>query len=381
MRASDVADNTKLKSFFQRIPRISLYAHSVFFFIITVFLALTILSRLGFFNLLGVSVVATSSMEPVIKPGDMVIYLNTHYAVRDIVVYCLTPSHCVVHRIVDFLTIDTVDGKKLFVITKGDANPAPDSPFELEKIRGKVVFTVPRELWLPILLFFIAYSLYGIARYPVVGISFIVLFIVGLVCIAVVYAVIPQVIVVERVKAPILSLTGVYFDADACTVSIRYTGELSLTEIDIKVNSTSIELIQLADKEVSFKPKNTLLNQAFENGKPLLIEVKASLNRVARLNGKYTLLVGGKNPELRNLNGILLVSNLNCFPVSINVSLKYTIGDHWMWLNKTYIIEGFSYLFITPPEDAELAYAYVYWLNQGDLRWIGMPLKTRYLEG
>ncbi|MEM3815789.1 MAG: hypothetical protein QW341_02970 [Candidatus Bathyarchaeia archaeon] len=44
------------------------------------------------------------------------------------------------------------------------------------------------------------------------------------------------------------------------------------------------------------------------------------------------------------------------------------------WSNQTYVVEGSSYLMVEPPE---AAYAYVYWFNQGSLRWIGVSVKRR----
>ncbi|MEM4718355.1 MAG: hypothetical protein QXE81_06355, partial [Desulfurococcaceae archaeon] len=62
--------------------------------VILIFIALTYLSRTGLLNPLGVSIIISNSMEPSLRRMDMVVYINTNYTVGDVVVYCITPSHC-----------------------------------------------------------------------------------------------------------------------------------------------------------------------------------------------------------------------------------------------------------------------------------------------
>lgn len=340
-----------------------------------VLLVFTVLSRLGYLNFVGVSVVFSESMEPALRPGDLVVYLNVNFSVGDIMVYCLTPSHCVVHRVVGFMVLDTISGDKVMVVTKGDNVEVTDNPVSLENVRGKVVFSLVREVWLPLVILLLAYSLYGVVRTPVIGYSYAVLLAVGLVSMAAVYTVTPDIIVRDMVKPPVVSLAGVYFDSENCALKIRYTGEVMLTDVNVRVNSTDAEIIVIDGREVILRPGINLFREAFEYRRPLLIDVRASLSSVGRLTGEYTTLIGGYNPELSNANGVLFISNPNCFPLHVNVSLKYFSNGEWLWSNWTYVVEGFSHLVVEPPEDARLAYTYVYWLNQGDRRWVGLPLK------
>lgn len=349
------------------------------FSLLTIILALlfilTVSSRLGYLNLLGVSIVLTDSMEPSLRPWDMALYLNANYTVGDVVVYCLTPSHSVVHRVVGFITLDTASGRKVMVVTKGDNVNVTDSPIEPGRVRGKVVLSIPRELWAPAALALLIYALYGLAKAPALGLSFMLLFSVSFVSIAAVYTAAPGPIAISTVELPLLSLAGVYFDQKTCTVTIRYTGGLSITSAVVRVNSTEVSAVLLSAREIAFKPSPDLLRRAFESGRPLAIAVNATLNNVGRMQGEYALLVGGLDPGVGTANGTLIIKNPNCFPIALNVSIRYLHNGTWLWSNRTYIVEGFSCLAVKPPEGAEFSYAYIYWFNQGDRRWMGVPLR------
>ncbi|QOJ78336.1 signal peptidase I [Infirmifilum lucidum] len=82
------------------------------------------------------AVVSSWSMEPTLHVGDIVIVVGSEsYSVGDIVVY-ESPSGLIVHRIVGIVGDAYV--------TKGDANPFPDSTHpSLTSIKGKVVFVIP----------------------------------------------------------------------------------------------------------------------------------------------------------------------------------------------------------------------------------------------
>lgn len=336
-------------------------------------LLLTVLSRLGHLNVLGASLVVSDSMEPSIRRGDLVLYVNANYTVGDVVVYCLTPSHCVVHRVVDLLRLDTVGGDRVMVVTKGDNADARDSPVGVEKVRGRAVLTVPRELWLPAVLAALAYSLYGLAKTPIVGASHVVSLAVGLLLALAVFATVPRPIAPEPVRPPLLNLAGVYLDRETCVVSVRYTGELSLTRVSARVGPAPAEVVSLSEREVVLAPDLDLLREAFESGRPLRITVEAALNEVGRLVGEYDLLVGGRDPEVGAERGALVVRNPNCFPVAVNVSLRYYEGG-WRWSNSTHLVKDL--LVVEPPPGAAPAYAYVYWLRQGERRWVGLPLRA-----
>ena len=83
----------------------------------------------------GASVVLSGSMEPALSVGDLLIAQSREtYKTGDIVIYQSgrTP---VVHRIV------AMDDQT--VTTQGDANNTPDTPFQKELIKGKVILVIP----------------------------------------------------------------------------------------------------------------------------------------------------------------------------------------------------------------------------------------------
>lgn len=83
----------------------------------------------------GAAVVLSGSMEPTIRIDDLILVAQQEdYQVDDIVVY-QNGSMLVVHRIIE-LQPDTV-------ITRGDANNAPDAPVRKEMIKGEVVGCIP----------------------------------------------------------------------------------------------------------------------------------------------------------------------------------------------------------------------------------------------
>lgn len=83
----------------------------------------------------GAAVVLSGSMEPTIHIDDLIIVVEQEdYKENDVVVY-QSGTMLVVHRIIE-LQPDTV-------ITRGDANNAPDAPIRKEMIKGKVVLCIP----------------------------------------------------------------------------------------------------------------------------------------------------------------------------------------------------------------------------------------------
>ncbi len=83
----------------------------------------------------GAAVVLSGSMEPVLSVNDVIIVREAEsYSINDIVVYD-SGREMVVHKI--------IDKNGITIITKGDANNAPDEPIDVEAVKGKVVFSIP----------------------------------------------------------------------------------------------------------------------------------------------------------------------------------------------------------------------------------------------
>ncbi|MEZ0345378.1 MAG: signal peptidase I [Infirmifilum sp.] len=106
--------------------------------LLTVVLALVLVFSLGFLlhTQVPLAVVSSWSMEPTLHVGDIVVVAGAKsYSPGEIVVY-ESPSGLIVHRVVEVHSTE--------YITKGDANPYPDSihPTQ-EMVKGKVVFVIP----------------------------------------------------------------------------------------------------------------------------------------------------------------------------------------------------------------------------------------------
>ena len=89
-------------------------------------------------NLFGYSLfeVATGSMSPTIKGGDVVITkLTKEVKENDIIVY-IDGNNIITHRLIE------KNGNK--IITRGDANNSEDKPIEEKMIIGEVVKIIPQ---------------------------------------------------------------------------------------------------------------------------------------------------------------------------------------------------------------------------------------------
>jgi len=105
-------------------------------------------------------------MYPTLKPGDIVVVekIASPAEIRPgmIVVWCTAPHSCVIHRVVE-----VIDEKA--VVTKGDANPAPDPPVPLRSVEYRAVYVIPRLVYLAPLAAAVAYDIAGAARRLVAG--------------------------------------------------------------------------------------------------------------------------------------------------------------------------------------------------------------------
>lgn len=123
------------------------------------FVALSLARLLG--APVAVVVVAGYSMYPTLKPGDIVVVekIASPAEIRPgvIVVWCTGPHSCVIHRVVE-----VIDEKA--VVTKGDANPAPDPPVPISSVEYRAVYVIPRITYLAPLAVAVAYDLARAAR-------------------------------------------------------------------------------------------------------------------------------------------------------------------------------------------------------------------------
>ena len=94
--------------------------------------------------------VVSNSMVPTFERGDLIFVKGvdsiSDIKIHDIIVYQDSSGKEIVHRVVN---IDLSDN---MITTKGDANPSDDPPFLFDRVKGKVLFWIPRigyiSLWI-----------------------------------------------------------------------------------------------------------------------------------------------------------------------------------------------------------------------------------------
>ncbi|WP_345751538.1 signal peptidase I [Microbacterium rhizophilus] len=101
--------------------------------------------------------ILTGSMEPNLRPGDVVVTRGIDeadvcagVAIGDIITYLPRPDDpaLITHRVIG-KTIGTYeDGTDCRLITQGDANSAPDEPVSPAQVRGVFLYGVPQLGWL-----------------------------------------------------------------------------------------------------------------------------------------------------------------------------------------------------------------------------------------
>ncbi|MTI48863.1 MAG: signal peptidase I [Firmicutes bacterium] len=88
--------------------------------------------------------VLTGSMDPTLKPGDMVIVKATDpniLKVNDVITYRVSNSTLITHRIIEI----TNEDQHLYFKTKGDANNTEDQRLiSSEQVVGRLAFSIPK---------------------------------------------------------------------------------------------------------------------------------------------------------------------------------------------------------------------------------------------
>jgi signal peptidase len=98
------------------------------------------------------SIIASGSMMPALDVGDIVITVQTSpekIKVGDIIQYWKQGEPApIVHRVIQ---IDRAGGT-IYIVTKGDANNAPDDPITVTQTIAKVALVIPKLGWISIAL-------------------------------------------------------------------------------------------------------------------------------------------------------------------------------------------------------------------------------------
>jgi len=98
------------------------------------------------------SIIASGSMTPTLDVGDIAITVPTspeNIKVGDIIQYWRSGEPApTIHRVIEINRA----GGVTYIVTKGDANTAPDEPIAATRALGKVVFVIPKLGWISIYL-------------------------------------------------------------------------------------------------------------------------------------------------------------------------------------------------------------------------------------
>jgi len=139
MREKNYKNKEKFLSLFKNVSKIIIILCVVILFI-NLILWDKSNDKISIFNKVGVAVVVSNSMEPVLSINDLIVVKKQdNYDIGNIIVYKLN-NELVIHRIV------RIDQEK--IITKGDANDYEDKPINLDQIYGKLNFSIPYVGWM-----------------------------------------------------------------------------------------------------------------------------------------------------------------------------------------------------------------------------------------
>lgn len=322
---------------------------------IAILVVLTALSRLTHISVAGVGLVVSESMEPSLRVFDLVLYVGDKPSIGDVVLWGTSPSICVIHRLVKF------DDR--YIVTKGDANPIEDPPAPWNAYKGRVLLTLPRELWLPsLLLLSVSLILRGLRSMDPLSASFLTM-------VSLLALIWSSVLVqagslsdVSNGPTPRLYLSSIRVASSNCSVTLEYTGDMELLEAEVYASTSGFCEFKVNARVVCNKITLSLpldfFSKSFEEGVPVKLKVKANLTRLGRLTGEYEVRVPGEKPRFYVENGSLVIVNSNGFPLSLNVTFLYAykIGEPWKRDSKVLSIGGLEKIVLNPPE-AKYVYA------------------------
>ncbi len=275
----------------------------------------------------AVMIVSGRSMEPALKVGDLVLCVRSSFKVDDIVVWCVGPTYCVIHRVIE------VTGNS--VVTKGDNNPAPDPPIPKSFVKYKAVLVVPRYLWVSVVLAVFAAYAYANRRYllkrkllpgevlSLVLITFIV-FNAAIALLAPTYyparkagISVPQIglarIRVLNNASVLLSyrVHGTYLiNTTSCRAWIR--GELN--------NSVDCTAKVVGPSEILVSIPVKFLEQMFRAGERSLVLRLSMQILFGKVLGRYYVYVPWRELNVSAVNGALVVRNPNPVPLVVNIT-------------------------------------------------------------
>ena len=116
------------------------------------------------------SIIASGSMRPALDVGDIAVTVPTspnNIKVGDVIQYWRQGEPApIIHRVIETYK----SGGTTYIITKGDANNAPDDPITATQTLGKLIITIPKLGWISIYLkTFIANALTFLTNNPAIA--------------------------------------------------------------------------------------------------------------------------------------------------------------------------------------------------------------------
>lgn len=272
--------------------------------------------------------VAGRSMEPSLFVGDLIFSAKGNYSLGDIVVIGgVNRDSCVVHRVVKIT--------EEYVITKGDANPSPDGPIGRDHVLYKVVYVIPRLLWIPPLLatlLLLGYRyLKGLLKGPEFGRTLVTL-VLFFSILDIVYMGLTPVFHVHQsieLKRPSIQLKSISLSSDFSFFMAVYTN-IKMIKF-IRVNWTTIIAAgkEIVPESVSIDGDSLIVKIPTEVYETLYANSSATSSfwvycdiiiDKGNLYGYYPVTFSWKKLEVITTNDIVVVFNPN--PVSINASFE-----------------------------------------------------------
>ena len=310
----------------------------------------------------GIMVVGSGSMSPTLEPGDLVIIWGKKFGVGDVIVWCHDPLYCVVHRVIKV--------SKNYVITKGDANPIPDKPVPLSKVKGRVIASVSRVFWIPPITGLVLYLVVKELSVSAWGRSeeasmFLIYLSYTLIALTLLFVTTnPTISLTTGYRQPTLYLRALTFKG--LNILINYTGTegIRIEGINwLSVNSTPTNY-SFGPNWLYVKVPTQVFTESIEKGLKVSVSLSASLSRDGSLIATYVVKPPLKLPKIKASNHSLMITNPNPCPLDFNITFlyAYSAGSPWIKKNLSMRINGSSV--ITPPK-APYVYARVNYLLEG----------------
>ncbi len=308
----------------------------------------------------AIIIVSGRSMQPTLWVGDLVVGIRGSFRVGDIVVWCLRPTFCVIHRV-----ISVRDG---YVVTKGDNNPAPDPPVPRSLVRYRVVAVIPRYVWVPMVVAAFAAYVAGHREYltkrrvaagdvAVLLLSSFIVFNAAIALLAPTYY--PRGVGVFAVPQVELSSASIMSNGSILVkYVVRNTHLTTVAYCSLRLKGwgsirCSARVVKGSEVLIADVPQH-LYEAMIENGSnPLLVSLVVNM-LYGKVSGTYYIWGGWRPLRVRVSGGVVSVFNPNPAPVRVlikvytanrpgpaNVSIKHVILKPWGRLKLD--LRGYAY--------------------------------------